>query len=117
MKRILGLLACVRLSAAGAWAQPPATNPPTEARPASDGAQLPEIQKQLDWDVRRLKDWAELGRYRAANAALAPATDAARVVFMGDLITDMWQLPTRPVGYAKPGKKKPPGATQARGEC
>ena len=94
MKRMLGLVACMQLSVAGVWAQQPATRAPTEARPASDCAQLPEMQKQLDGDARRLKDWAELDHYRAANAALAPAAkDEARVVFMGDSITDMWQLP------------------------
>jgi hypothetical protein len=93
----------MQLSAAGAWAQQPATNAPIEARPASDCAQLPEMQKQLDRDARRLKDWAELDRYRAANAALAaPAKDEARVVFMGDSITDMWQLPAS--GGFFPGK-------------
>ena len=103
MKRIVGLVACMQLSAAGAWAQQPATNAPIEARPASDCAQLPEMQKQLDRDARRLKDWAELDRYRASNAALAaPAKDEARVVFMGDSITDMWQLPTS--GGFFPGK-------------
>jgi hypothetical protein len=52
---------------------------------------LPAIEKRLDWDVQRLKDWAELGRYRDANATLAPPVeDEARVVFMGDSITDMW---------------------------
>jgi lysophospholipase L1-like esterase len=103
VKRILGLLACMQLSAAGAWAQRPATRASTEARPASDCAQLPEMQKQLDWDARRLKDWAELDHYRAANATLAPAAkDEARVVFMGDSITDMWQLPKS--GGFFPGK-------------
>jgi lysophospholipase L1-like esterase len=37
------------------------------------------------------QDWANLGRYRAANAALgAPTPGQARVVFMGDSITDSW---------------------------
>lgn len=35
----------------------------------------------------RGRDWAELCRYRAANAALSRP---ARVVFMGDSITDFW---------------------------
>lgn len=36
-------------------------------------------------------DWAQLGQYRAANAALqAQPRDAARVVFMGDSITELW---------------------------
>lgn len=39
---------------------------------------------------RRLhEDWAWLGRYREANAALKPAR-APRVVFMGDSITQGW---------------------------
>ncbi len=61
------------------------------------------MQKQLDWDARRLKDWPELGRYRNANATLAPpAKEEARVVFMGDSITDMWALPQ--FGGFFPGK-------------
>lgn len=38
-----------------------------------------------------VEDWAQLGRYRAANATLqAQPADAARVVFMGDSITEGW---------------------------
>jgi len=38
-----------------------------------------------------LQDWANLGRYRDANAQLAPpAPGETRVVFMGDSITDFW---------------------------
>jgi lysophospholipase L1-like esterase len=41
----------------------------------------------------RLNDFANLARYREANAKLAPpATDEKRVVFMGDSITDGWKL-------------------------
>lgn len=37
------------------------------------------------------EDWAQLGRYRAANTALqAQPSDASRVVFMGDSITEAW---------------------------
>lgn len=40
---------------------------------------------------KRLLDWAQLERYRADNAALAPpAAGERRVVFYGDSITDMW---------------------------
>ena len=38
-------------------------------------------------------DFGELGRYRAANAALkAPALSENRVVFFGDSITEQWHL-------------------------
>jgi lysophospholipase L1-like esterase len=42
----------------------------------------------------RLRDWAQLGRYRDANRQLPPPiAGEARVVFMGDSITDLWQQP------------------------
>jgi lysophospholipase L1-like esterase len=103
VKRTSVLLAWMLLSGAAAWGQQATTSGQPETKAASDCAQMPEMQKQLDWDARRLKDWAELDRYRAANAALAaPAKDEARVVFMGDSITDMWQLPKS--GGFFPGK-------------
>jgi lysophospholipase L1-like esterase len=48
----------------------------------------------------QLQDWAQLGRYAEANAALPP-TEAGRVVFYGDSITDAW---TRNGGSFFPGK-------------
>jgi lysophospholipase L1-like esterase len=49
----------------------------------------PDVEK-LQAEVQRsqkvLKDWANLGRYRADNATVA----APSVVFMGDSITDGW---------------------------
>ena len=103
VKRTSVLVAWMLLSGAAAWGQQATTSGQPETKAASDCAQMPEMQKQLDWDARRLKDWAELDRYRAANAALAPpAKDEARVVFMGDSITDMWQLPKS--GGFFPGK-------------
>lgn len=45
-------------------------------------------------------DWAQLGRYRDANATLpAPAAGQPRVVFMGDSITEGWKLGAND-GYA-----------------
>jgi lysophospholipase L1-like esterase len=42
-----------------------------------------------------MNDFGELARYRAANAKLKPpAAGEARVVFMGDSITDAWPLAT-----------------------
>lgn len=40
-----------------------------------------------------MNDFGELARYRAANASLKPpATGEKRVVFLGDSITDFWNL-------------------------
>jgi lysophospholipase L1-like esterase len=42
----------------------------------------------------RSRDWANLAHYRDANTRLAaPARGEARVVFMGDSITDSWDKP------------------------
>ena len=38
----------------------------------------------------RLRDWAQLARYRDANQRLSPAAGEPRVVFIGDSITDSW---------------------------
>src|SRR4026209_1460276 len=46
----------------------------------------------------RLRDWANLARYRDANKTVARAD----VVFMGDSITDIWQQPR--FGGFFPGK-------------
>ncbi len=50
--------------------------------------------EKLELEDARLKaqmlDWAQLGRYRAADQAL-PATEPGRVVFYGDSITDAWE--------------------------
>ncbi len=41
----------------------------------------------------QLQDWNQLGRYHADNAALAAQPpDTRRVVFLGDSITDLWNL-------------------------
>ena len=60
-------------------------------------------------------DWAALGRYRAENAALrAPTAGEARVVFMGNSITEGWaphfaeQFPGKPyVGRGISGQTTP----------
>jgi lysophospholipase L1-like esterase len=47
--------------------------------------------KQIATMQAKLADWPQLGRYKAANAALAPAAAGEqRVVFYGDSITDGW---------------------------
>lgn len=50
-----------------------------------------DAQKKLADAQKRLSDWAELARYRDANASVnASAEDENRVVFLGDSITDLW---------------------------
>jgi lysophospholipase L1-like esterase len=72
---------------------PPAGGTP-QSPPVPGGPEVAAaIGRLLDSDVR-LRDWAQLGRYRDANRALTPAAAGeSRVVFMGDSITDAWPQP------------------------
>jgi lysophospholipase L1-like esterase len=91
-------------------AQPPAVQapPPAAGSPPAAGANAscPEVATVLIALMRadaRMRDWAEMARYREANRTLlAPAAGDARVVFMGDSITDGWQQPR--YGGFFPGK-------------
>ena len=82
----------------------PATAPQPTAQPPS--ASCPEMATALTALLRsdiRLRDWPNLARYRDANRALPPPPNGeARVVFMGDSITDAWQQPR--YGGFFPGK-------------
>jgi lysophospholipase L1-like esterase len=63
--------------------------------------QCPEVAAALTAVMNqdtRLRDWANLARYREANKAVTRAD----VVFMGDSITDLWQQPR--FGGFFPGK-------------
>jgi lysophospholipase L1-like esterase len=78
----------------------------TNSTPSGSGAETPassgQLQTQLAKDEKILQDWANLGRYRQDNAALPTTADGqARVVFMGDSITDAWG---RSRGVFFPGK-------------
>ncbi len=79
----------------------PAQSPPTAA-----AASCPEMATALTALLgrdTRMRDWAEMARYREANKTLAaPTRTDARVVFMGDSITDGWQQPR--YGGFFPGK-------------
>jgi lysophospholipase L1-like esterase len=65
--------------------------------PPASAPGCPEMATALTNLMRndaRLRDWANLARYRDANRALAaPAAGESRVVFMGDSITDAWPQP------------------------
>jgi len=68
-------------------AQQSAPAPAAPSAQAAQAAQFAQIEKMQ----QQLADWAQLNRYRADNATLAPtAPGEPRVVFYGDSITDGW---------------------------
>ena len=76
------------LALAALTAQNPAPPPP----PATDCQETAAALTRLLANDVRLRDWPALARYREANRTLpAPKPGEARVVFMGDSITDIWQ--------------------------
>ena len=81
---LVGLLSVVSVSAVQQQPPPPVPNCPEVA------AAIGNVMRN---DVRS-RDWGNLARYRDANRTLAaPAASEARVVFMGDSITDSWPQP------------------------
>ncbi len=85
------VLVCIFFAAA-APAQTPVPAPAPQSQEVTPTC--PEMARALSALMRndaRLRDWANLGRYRDANRALPPAGGEGRVVFMGDSITDFWQ--------------------------
>jgi lysophospholipase L1-like esterase len=81
----------------------PAAGSQTPATPSATCAEMgTALTGLLARDVR-MRDWAEMARYREANRTVtAPARGESRVVFMGDSITDGWQQPR--YGGFFPGK-------------
>jgi acyl-CoA thioesterase I len=94
------------LIAAAAAVALSAQNPVPPVAPPTLDTSCTEMATALQIMVRqdaRLRDWPQLARYREANRTLAaPAPGEARVVFMGDSITDAWQQPR--FGGFFPGK-------------
>ncbi len=83
-------------------AVPAQTSTAPQTSPAPQTVTLPPTPQQISHMEKMLQDWPDLGRYRAANAALPPpAPGEKRVVFMGDSITDAWG---RNTGVFFPGK-------------
>ena len=80
-------------------------NPPAsaDAELARTKVELRAANLRLLEAQKQLRNWPNLGRYREANAHLAPpASGENRVVFMGDSITDAWAEPR--FGGFFPGK-------------
>lgn len=72
----------------------PSAQQTAPAPPAADCPEMATALTRLLQNDARLRDWANLSRYREANRALgAPAPGESRVVFMGDSITDAWPEP------------------------
>jgi lysophospholipase L1-like esterase len=84
----------------------PAAAPAAPIQSVASTATCPEMATALTSLIARdvrMRDWAEMARYRDANRTLAvPSSTDARVVFMGDSITDGWQQPR--YGGFFPGK-------------
>ncbi len=91
--RVIGLSVTAALLFGAGVLRLPAQTPRTDASPPS----CPEMATALTALMRndtRLRDWPALGRYRDANRPfLAAPRERARVVFMGDSITDAWPQP------------------------
>jgi len=105
------VLAAVMLLAVvpvAAQAPPSASAQAAPAQQATPPAlpSCPELAAALQAVARndaRLSDWPNLARYREANRSIAtPGAGEARVVFMGDSITDAWPQPR--FGAFFPGK-------------
>ncbi len=85
LKRTIYLSFLTILGFAAAFAQTP-TASPSPGTIEFEKARADRLQS-------RYNDYAQLGRYRDANAKTpAPAKDENRVVFLGDSITDFWKL-------------------------
>jgi lysophospholipase L1-like esterase len=73
----------------------------TKAQPAADDCA--QAKTQLTAAQKRLSDWPAIARYHDDNMKVtAPGKNEARVVFMGDSITDSWDDPK--YGGFFPGK-------------
>ncbi|HVI99215.1 MAG TPA: SGNH/GDSL hydrolase family protein [Sphingomonas sp.] len=57
----------------------------------SNAAIAQEAPKLDPVEERIHNDWAEMARYRPANAKLKPTPGHPRIVFIGDSITDWWR--------------------------
>jgi len=73
----------------------PAPAVPAALPRAASAEEVERLQTELAHSRKILLDWANLNRYREANATLPPLESGQdRVVFMGDSITDGWDAGT-----------------------
>jgi lysophospholipase L1-like esterase len=91
---VIASLALASLSAqqpaAPSVAPQPATGQPAAIAPPGCPELATALNALMQNDIRR-RDWPALGRYRDDNRTVArPSGSDARVVFMGDSITDSW---------------------------
>lgn len=75
--------------------QPPVPGPDTRQQapappPVPTCPELATAMTTLMRNDARVRDWANLARYREANRSVPSPAEPARVVFMGDSITDSW---------------------------
>jgi lysophospholipase L1-like esterase len=99
----LGLTAVLLSPVAHAQTTAPAAQAAAAAPTVPSCAELATALSAVVRNDARLRDWPNLARYRDANLAVGrPAAGEARVVFMGDSITDAWQQPR--FGGFFPGK-------------
>ena len=104
VKRSALLFSFSFLCASFVWGQAAVPAPPPAGTTATPSApsQAAKLQAEVDHLQKRLKDWADLARYRDDDARVTPPKEGeSRVVFMGDSITDFWG---RQRGRFFPGK-------------
>lgn len=83
MKRIYSIILLILIASIPAFSQ-------TNIEKKADCEE--EKNKNVKYE-KQLSDWAQLGRYREANLKIQPPSkDETRVVFIGDSITDGWNL-------------------------
>ncbi len=83
MKRIFSCILLIMMGSISSFSQ-------TNAEKITDCREERNNRKKYE---KQLSDWAQLGRYRDANLKVQPPSkNEMRVVFMGDSITDGWNL-------------------------
>ena len=116
--RMKAALLMVPLIGLALTAQQQAPAPP----PVPSCPELATALVNLGRNDYRLRDWPNLARYRDQNRTLtapaAPAGNEARVVFMGDSITDAWPQPRYGTFFTgKPSTSAAVSADRPRRRC